>query len=501
MTVQNGSDAIQIAGHDGEVLAMRTLLHERNSERELHIIASGDGMHVYMKILPGAHFQGITAGLVTAALAVAGVRYGFIEPGIELFVQTQNSAEPFAGFFQIARGEPMRRGENGSVEFHVQPTAINPRYDENSEGAIDFKQLNLIENCFAGQRIATILPPGPGRSGMNVFGEEIPAVPGDPAVVQAGSGTVTSSTGREFSAEIEGRVVFENNVLSVSSVLEIARDIDYSIGNVNFVGKVVVRGSLLDGFSVNARQGVEIHGDMGAGNIASEGDVVIRGGIKGKSSAFIACNSFTAHYIDDAAVEARGDVRATKEIINSTVKSLGSVRVTEGAIIGGEVYGFRGVEADTIGSDMGVQTMVFAGLDWTEENLKKELRVRIAEYMDRLNSATLLLDPLLAAKGLRSKLGAEDKAMLSDLVSELADIRERLAELLEERSRLDKREHAGKVACINVKKMLNIGVTARFPDAASPVKDAIKGPLTIRPDAEHSTIDIGEFAPLPEAEA
>ncbi|MDR1744574.1 MAG: FapA family protein [Planctomycetota bacterium] len=499
MTDPNDSD-FPVAGHGGETIPMRTLLHERNSDRELHLVASMDNMRVYMKIAPGVNFSGVTREMIVGAMAASGVRYGLIEPGVRLFVHIQNSSEPFTGFFQVARGEPMRRGENGSIEFHVQPTAMNPRYDENASGAIDYKQLNLIENCFAGQRIASILPPGPGRAGRDVFGAEIPTVPGDPAVVRAGSGVVTSANGREFNAEVEGRVVFEEGVLSVSPLLEISRDIDYSVGNVDFAGKVVVHGSLLDGFSINARRGVELLGDMGAGHITSEGDVVIAGGIKGKNAAVIACRSLSARYIDDASVEAHGDVTATKEIMHSNVKSLGRVTVTQGAIIGGEVYGFQGVEADTLGSDMGVATLVAAGLDWTEENKKTELRARIAEYMDRLRSATFLLDPLLADKGIGARLDAERKSMLADLVSELGDVRERLAELLEERARLEEREHAGQVDRINVRKMLHMGVSARFRALTSQVKDAVKGPLSLRPDERHSALSVGAFEELPKTE-
>ncbi len=502
MTAPNPSDSdVTVAGHGGETIVMRTLLYDRNSSRELHLAASGDGMRVYLKADPGVNFSGISLESVTDALASAGVRHGVLESGIRLFVHIQNSPEPFRGFFQVARGEPMRRGENGSIEFHVHPAGINPRYDENAEGAIDYKQLNLIENCFAGQRIASVLPPGPGRAGRDVFGNEVPAVPGDPAVIRAGTGVVTSPSGREFSAEVEGRVVFEDGVLSVSSLLEISRDIDYSVGNVTFAGRVVVQGSLLDGFSINARHGVELKGDMGAGHISSEGDVVITGGIKGKGAAIIACRSLVTHYIDDASVEARGDVMVTKEIMNSSVKSLGRVSVTQGAIIGGEVCGRRGVEADTLGSDMGVATLVAAGLDWTEENQRAELRARIAEYMDRLNSAAAVLDPLLADKGIGSRLDADQKSMLADLVSELGDVRERLAELLEERARLNDRERSDRVERINVRKTLNMGVSARFSGFTSQVKDAVKGPLSICPDEQRGALSIGAFSDLPKAEA
>ena len=493
---QKGSE-VSVMAHDDETVALRVLFHDHTSDRETVLAVTEDGMRAYMKVIPGGNFSGLTRDGVVAAIAAAGVVRGIVEPGVLLFVHTQNGPQPFKGFFQVAAGIPMRKGENGSIEFHVQPTSINPRYDENDAGAIDYKQLNLIENCFAGQRVASILPPGPGRAGCNVFDDEIPPMPGEPVKVQAGPGIITSANGRDFSSEIEGRLVFEDNVLSISPLLEISRDIDYSVGNVDFVGKVTVHGSLLDGFYINAKRGVELNGDMGAGHITSEGDVVITGGIKGKNAAIITCRSLTARYIDDASVEASGDVTAAKEIMNSSVKALGRVTVNGGAIIGGEVCGFQGVEADTLGSDMGVTTWVMAGLNWTEENRKDEIRTKAAEYMDRLQSAKVLLDPLFADREVTMRLGAEQKSMLSDLVSELRELRELLVELLDERARIDGREQVGRVDQINVRKMLYMGVATRFSHVDAQVKDSIKGPVSLTPDEQHNALHIGAQKSLP----
>lgn len=494
---ENGKTDMVVPGYDGEPVPMRTLYYDRTTEREAHLVVSTDGMQVYLKLVPGHDFSGVTRESVVAIIAGSGVVHGLIEAGVSLFVNTQNSSKPFRGFCEVAAGTPMRRGENGSIEFHVQPTSMDPRYDQNDSGAIDYKQLNLIENCFAGQRVASILPPGPGRPGKTVFGDPIPPLPGDPVVVEAGPGVALSVNGRDFSSEIEGRLVFEENTLSVSPLLEIARDIDYSIGNVDFVGKVTVRGSLLDGFYINAKRGVELLGEVGAGRITSEGDVKITGGIKGKNAAIITCRNLHAHYIDDAVVEASGDVVATKEIINSSVKALGRVSVTAGAIIGGEVCGFHGVEADTLGSDMGVQTRVLAGLNWTEENRKDEIRGEVAEYLDRVQSAKVLLDPLLSDTEVTARLGAEQKTMLSDLISELRELRESLMELLQERSSIVGKEQIGMVSQINVRKMLYMGVQVKFSSVESQIQDSVKGPLSLTQDARREVVSTGQFSELP----
>ncbi len=492
-----GSADADLPGYGGAPVPVRTLFYDQGPDREIHIVASPDGMHAYAKVLPGPKFAGISPAALAGALRSAGVVHGLIEPGIGLFTAQQGGAAPFDGYFEVARGEAMRKGEDGFIEFHVQPTSFQPRYDENDAGNIDFKQLNLIENCFAGQRVASILPPGPGRPGMNVFGEELPPAAGAPVQVRAGPGVIVSSNGRDFTAEIEGRLVHEDGVLTVSPVLEISRDVDYSVGNVDFIGKVTVRGSLLDGFYINAKRGVEISGEVGASRITSEGDVKIIGGVRGKGAAIIACRGLSAHYIDDAAVEASGDVEATKEILNSDVKSLGRVSIPYGAIVGGSVCGFKGVEAETLGSEMGVQTQVAAGLNWTEEIRKEELRARIAEYMDRIQSSKVLLDPLFGDGSVKARLGSEQKSMLSELISELRDLRESLMEILQERDILMSRRQGGMVNQINVRKTLYLGVQVRFSQADGEVKDSVKGPVSVIQDSSGKSFRIGASVNLP----
>ncbi len=495
----NTTPDLTIPGYHGEQVPLRTLYYHRDDSMDAHLACSLDNMRAYLRILRGPAWTGLTRETLVSLMAHSGITTGFVEAGILLFLTRQNGPSPFTGFFQVARGEPMRKGESASIEFHVQPTSLEPRYDQDDTGGIDFKQLNLIENCFTGQRVASIRPPGPGRPGRNIFGHEIPPLPGENILVQPGPGVVISANGRDFSSEVEGRLVYEKGVLSVSPNLEIGHDIDYAVGNVDFVGKVTIRGSLLDGFYINAKRGVELQGDVGAGRITSEGDVKITGGVKGKNAAIITCKNLTVHYLDDASVEAAGDVVATKEIMNSNVKALGRVTVSAGAIIGGTVCGFQGVEADTIGSDMGVATTVMAGLNWTEENRKSEIRAKVAEYMDRLQSAKILLEPLFAAKELSAKLSTEQKTVLADLVSELQMIRESLQELIEERVRIDGRSQVGMLNQINVRKMLHMGVSTRFSAVEGQVKDAVKGPLSIQQDERNRIHRITAYGDMPPA--
>lgn len=501
MTTHDGDSAMEmaVAGYNDESLTLRLLADDVTSERRLCILASPDGMHAYVMTIPGSRFVQLSREEIVDAIARAGVVFGVIDEGMSLYLSMINGENPYTGCFEVASGKLAQDGEDGAIEFHVQPTGLEPKYDENDDGAVDFKQLNLIENCFAGQRVASILPPGEGRPGRDVFGAEILPKPGSAVAIIPGPGIRMASNGRDFTSEVEGRLVHADGKLSISPLLEISHDIDYSVGNVDFIGKVIIRGALLDGFYVSAKKGLELYGDVGAGRIRSDGDVVITGGIKGKNAAMISCRNLTARYIDDASVEATGNVIITKEIMNSSVKALGRVTVTSGAIIGGVVCGFQGVEADTLGSDMGVNTHIMAGLDWTKENKKDDIRRKVAEYMERIHSAKVVLERLFADKELSQRLGDEQKVMLSDIAAELREIRELMSEILEERARIESGRQLGTVNQINVRKKAYMGVITRFGSGDSKVDDLIKGPVSLLPGSQRSLMDVKKMTPLPES--
>ncbi|MDR1613574.1 MAG: FapA family protein [Planctomycetota bacterium] len=482
MTSRIGIPQIQeaaLTGHGGAPTPVLVVHSSASNEMTVRIVVDPARMGAFIQLLPGPSFGDIDGRRLGDILVDAGIVHGVDAFGLSTYCQMQNAPSPFEGFFQVAQGDPMRKGEDGSIEFHVLPTAAAPRYDQTNEGSIDFRQLNLIENCFAGQRVATVIPPGAGREGKDVFGLAVAATPGSAVKAMPGPGVLLNPNGRDFSSEIEGRLIYENGILSVSPILEIAHDIDYSVGNIDFIGKVVINGSLLDGFSIRGKRGVEIRGEMGSAAVESEGGVTITGGVKGRGTALIRCAELKVRYLDDAKVEASGDVAVEKEILHSVVRSLGRISIPRGTILGGEMWGFQGIEAGTIGSEMGVTTRVFAGLNWTDESKLAEVRAKIAELGDRVRSSKEILEPLLTQPDISTQFGPGQKSMIADLISELRNLRDSLGRLIEERESIVSRRQTGRVPQINVLDELFIGVVIRFSQAPQEIKDSVKGPLSV----------------------
>ena len=60
---------------------------------------------------------------------------------------------------------------------------------------------------------------------------------------------------------------------------EVDGDVDVSIGNISFVGSIIVRGTIRSGFKVEAEGDIEVWGNVEAATVQSQGNVIIRGNI------------------------------------------------------------------------------------------------------------------------------------------------------------------------------------------------------------------------------
>ncbi|MDR3210525.1 MAG: FapA family protein [Planctomycetota bacterium] len=468
-----------IACRDGETLPVLTAYSIKSGAMAIHIITTLDRMRAFIQLIPGKSYVPINTQMIQGLLNSAGIINGIDQPGLEFFVNCQNSPRPLVTFVELATGTPVRHGKDSTLEFHVQPSG-SAHYDTTVEGNIDFKQLNILENCFVGQLLATMVPPGVGKDGRDVYGEVVPSRTGVTNPVAIGMGVALSENGHDYTASIEGRLIYDNQTLSVSSVLEIGHDIDYRIGNIDFVGKVVVNGSLLDGFSIKAKRGVELKGDMGSASIVSEGDVRVVGGIKGKGSATISCRNFSARFIENATITASGTVKVEKDVLQSVIKCQGRVSVIGGSVIGGEIWALAGMEVATSGSELGVATNLIVGLNWADENRHAAIKECAQAYTAQVDESKEYLTTLLASEGV--VLNAEEKGILSELIGELRYIRDGISQLEEEMETWSGRMLTGRVSQINILKEIYPGSSVRFGEGGRELDKPQKGPLSIIPE-------------------
>jgi hypothetical protein len=308
------------------------------------------------------------------------------------------------------------------------------RYWINADGTVDFFKLRRIDSVQKGQVLARIVPPTAGREGHTVTGEKLPGIRGKLANdIRLGENVEPSADGKELLAGITGQIHIEHGTISVQPVHVVDGDVDFSTGNLDFIGDLMIRGHVLDGFEIRAGGNITIEGTVGSSVVRAGGNINIGRGIFGKQRGVVrAGGDVTVTFLQNATVYAGGDIQVGNQILNSRVFARGKVivRSGKGAIVGGRVQGGKGIEAKVIGSDFGTKTEVIAGIDWQIEEKIRRLRQqidRLQENLSKLNEMTQQY--LQVVQGQVTDLSSEERKLVSAAIAKRKSMERELAQL------------------------------------------------------------------------
>jgi len=325
----------------------------------------------------------------------------------------QNPKAFFKSRTLIAAGTASINGQDGSIQHQFNYYKDSKTPVELDDGKVDFKEVTTIHNVRKGQLIAQRIPAAQGIPGIAVTGEELPAKSGKEARFKLGKNVVTDSEQIALYAAIDGMIsLTERDKINVFPIFEVNGDVDYNIGNIDFVGSVVVRGRVLTGFKIKASGDIRITGSVEGADIEADGSVEISAGILGHNKGNIrAGKRVKSSFIQDATVIAE-EVFVTQSIMHSTVRASKSVicKGTKGLIVGGIIQAGELVSARTIGNSMSTATVIEVGVLPELRNELVQLRAQLRtlnENLDKTDKALILLDQLAAA----GQLGPDKVAM------------------------------------------------------------------------------------------
>ena len=277
-----------------------------------------------------------------------------------------------------AKGQPVLHGKDGYIEEFFERT-VKQKFAENEHGKVDYFNLNLVQNVEKGEVICRSVPPVEGVSGRTVQNKEISCRTGKAVQLPKGQNTEISKDGTELLAVKSGRVEFSGRGFQVKSVLEISGNVDFSTGNINFVGDVHIHGDVSSGFRVHTIGDITIDGVVEAAEIEAGGNLIVAKGISGDSRAVIrAHHDIYAMYMENCSVHSNGNIQ-TDCIVNCDVYCDGEIQVRSGrgTIVGGRVRAARGVSSKIVGSRSESITTISLGgqpcADYERESLLQSL--------------------------------------------------------------------------------------------------------------------------------
>ncbi|MEE4240848.1 MAG: FapA family protein [Desulfopila sp.] len=261
---------------------------------------------------------------IEAMLKSSGVSFGIRKKNIEEAVIAVLRENKPVRDQTVARGRLPVNGENGRLRLAIA-TESQPG-KELKDGKMDFRERNLFIGVDKEQLLATLLPATTGLPGVNIFGQEIPQVPGKELIFKPGPDVLYDDSTGEIRAAFAGVLSVVNDTdVKITAKHVINGDIDYNTGNIDSRDAVHISGSVKPGFTVRGGGDVFIGGNVEAAAIIGQANVVLRGGLLQKGASITAEADIDMAFSQNGSTNSGGSCTVRREIYFSDISSIGTI--------------------------------------------------------------------------------------------------------------------------------------------------------------------------------
>ncbi|MCH5290410.1 MAG: FapA family protein [Treponema sp.] len=410
------------SGTSGEYVDIGTFKRDTAADAIMAVDVSKDEMHATISVsAPGLGGSEISKKNILSALTTQGVVAGILEDKIDEFIDI-----PVYGTdYEVAAAVLPVDGADASITYHFETDRSKLRLKETESGQVDFKELNLIQNVVAGQPLAQKNLAQRGKGGKTITGHYLEAKNGKDIPLPLGANVRLADDGRTIIAEKNGQVMLVGDKITVEEIYEVP-GVNLKTGNITFMGTVVCRGDVEDGFSIKANGNVEIYGSVGACKIEADGDIVISQGVMGRDE----CEIYTpktlwARFIQNSKVQVGEFVVVNDSIVNSNVSAMKKILLKgkKAQIIGGHLFATEEISAKNIGSSGGsVETVLEVGFDPQAKQRLLELQGMQSTIVKELEEIDLNIATLENQKEIRRSLPKEKEESLQKFMERKGEI-------------------------------------------------------------------------------
>lgn len=365
----------------------------------------------------------------------------------------------------IARGKKPRPAIDGRVEYLFGKEEKSR--DQDNE-PVDHRELRTVRAVAKGEVIARLLPPVQGEDGLTVTGKVIPAGEPRPAVLPRGENAVIDKNNPSLLIASEHgavRIISETQV-DVEPLLSFPGNIDYSVGNIDFTGSVIIRGDVLPGFRVQCTGAVEVQGIIDDAEVIAGGDVSAYGCAGREKGLVRAGRDVKMRYAKNIEIQAGRDIVVEDYLINCNAQAdnMISVVARKGLIVGGKVIASHLVEANTAGNVEGTRTIISAGFSM---ELRQQLSLLDTEQtgnlkdLGKINRALKTLSRIVM---IQKEVSSAIKKQITVLMKMKEEVEDKIQYLLEKQEETMMKIGKVKKAAIRINGVILPGVVIKFPN-------------------------------------
>lgn len=413
---------------------------------------------------------------VMKVLKMEGVVHGIIKENIERAICEGIFDVPV----EVAVWTPPEPGKDAKINYYVNLSSKSSLFATSDKEIVDFHKVINIENVVKGQVLASKEPATRGKPGTTVRGKIIYTTDGKDVSLHnlAGKNVEISPDGLELIAKEQGQVVFKQGKIHVEPILEILSDVTTETGDIDFVGNVIIKGSVRDTFKVKAGGNVDIWGTVEKAEVIADGNVIVRTGIQGKESGtVIAGGDVVAKFIERANIKAGGNVIALEYILHSNIVSKQRVFCfgRKASIAGGHIKALYEISAKQLGAESWVDTILEVGSDPDLQERHDELirrREELSNKVSELKKELMTLQQMIQSLGRIPPEKEERYFLMSSTLKEYSQELENIEnELKAIKEQLDSASVEARVSAYGV---CYPNVKIKIKDAAHTCKDQYK---------------------------
>ena len=355
-------------------------------DSEVSVTVVSNGSEAYITVEPPVNGGAeITADAIMRKLAEANVTYGINEETVNKIADKKLYGDRTL----IAVWTPPVNGTDGTITYRYdKKVEIAPVEDEH--GFVDYKNLGLVRTVHKGDIIADITLPTEGSPGSDVRGKTLRQVVGKKAAYSVGTNTELSEDGTKIVALIDGNINFKNNAFVIDNVVTIAGDVDASVGNISFVGDVVVKGEVMEGFKISSNANIIVAGNVNGAQLEADGDIIIKKGCI--NSKVVAHGSVTINFCERSDIKCDGTLTSSNFVICDVYCGELCVKGNTGGLMGGKYTSLSSAELPNIGTKNYTPTMLTIGDNALLAEERDMLMKEIEKNQKSINDVTLIIN-------------------------------------------------------------------------------------------------------------
>ncbi|GAB6391453.1 MAG: polymerase/DUF342 domain-containing protein [Treponematales bacterium] len=483
----------------GEYVKVGEFDHNTANDSIVNVEIGEDEMKAWLTVTqPGQGGCDVTEEGYVTNLKNYGITNGIKED----FLKTFADNPVYKKRVLAAEGTEPVNGRDAYIKYNFQTDQSQIRLKESSDGKVNFKDLNIIQNVVENQPLGKKIAPEKGVPGHTVTGKFLDARDGRDIELPLGNNVHAGEDGITIISDINGQVLIVGSKVNVEPVYEVDGDVNLETGNIAFLGTVLVKGNVEDGFSIKASGNIEVKGSVGKAELDAEGDIIVHQGIIGKGGGLIKTDrSVWAKFIENASIEAGGMVTASDGIINSKVDASKRI-VCQGKrahIVGGRLRAAEEINAKVLGNAVsGTETICEVGIDPKTKTRFEALSVSRAEKEKQMEEMQKSLQSLINIKKQRKSLPPDKEAYMTELMEKRQTAAAELRKIYEELNKLQKiLDNANVRGRVSASDKVYPGVKVFIRDAVSDIRTEYK---SVTFSLDNNLIRAGKYE-APEIEA